>query len=1538
MGACGSRRWTAAWLFASVSFGASADELGLAVPVFRSLAAGADVRLTLPALEPGSTYALDAAILAGDLADGERVVAELALPGARSLTKTLHAGDPGIYVPFRIAAKRPADAPAPGGDRPALTLRRGPGGPERSIDATVQLVRLGGPEDAASFEAEPNDSHREANPLEIGRTVEGGADDVDYLDNREEGKRGLDWFRFEIASEEPSLVFFELDVLDRDVSMNLRVYAPDPAGGGGVTPFTEGKDPMEIVHDRERERYSKAITRIFRKGTYYLEVNANHPRYILRSCRYPSPPYADPATAVAVGCRYVMDVGDAWFAQIPREGHIYRRVQNMHETATRCTACHPSVFSTEPNLVAHRNGYPIAGKSNFRYVVERLYNSITPQYGPDRLWWQRFIAIPLQAQGKQGGILIDFERQISGLETGIVPRFGPFLRAVWSDRKDLPKDEVNGVMPLDSKFGFAWRDWRVLRECYRRTGDESYARAADRIKEIFVSPEAEKRIETLQDRMHIVLGLTLLGGGAGESNPYRARIEGEIERLMALQNADGGWHEEGKPGRPSAVYATGQMLYTLIEAGRRAAEDPRLKKGLDWLLSQQEPFGGWMQTTTHENFRTPMRETRYALMALASAYPRPGGPLQGMGNLDGGPARLPSPAAPPAALLADLENLWDVPADRRTEFTAALSALLDRPEPPVRAAAAAALGRVGGPEAARPLLARFRDPVKEAWRAAAWALRQLGNRGLNADPLRDALASPDPLVRRGAARVFAYQFQGMDQRLDIARVFVGLTADPDLLTRLQAIRTLRQWWYRTWDSELRALIVRTFIDRMAVPEETAAVRKNLSENMYILLDENIQSGGVHLEKNNRDVPAEITARTIEARKRIERDILLNPILSALASGGALQRKALLDSFDGSMFEGRAYARNPRGMLDVGNDREFGFYYAPEPSLLDRTLGALLAEEKDAGLLRRALQLAGFFEMAKHTPSDAALGAFLRLLTAESDGVRAAAREVVRKDLQLRAGSSGDVLERAARLVREGDAETRAALLTAVGRSHGVYVSAILRAAVQGVLDAQLKSEAASADLLPLVGTPLLDDAQALAVLRMSWQALRDRSAAEQIVVLEALAGRQGLVGCPQPAKEAFAIMEEAAVDPQVAVRERLFCLLGSLETFRKSRSAAFLLFAGLADESPVIRADSLKLARENEAVWNEEDAHEYVLKLLVDADPKIRKAALDAVGDRKLIAAVPRYAPRVKAVMDGDPALRSRAEALLREAGLDPAAVTADAEVAAPRLPEILFYRDRVNAFFYQKGRDGKFCAKCHATHTIFGLAETPPDGRALTDAEIVGNYRSILKVINTGDPEQSLVLRKPLSPFGQGQASEDSPTGITHVGGTRWPDGTSNKAYQAVLAFIRTARLPQAAARRAASTDSFTPENPPALAIDGNPDTFWHTEHVGASPGYPHELVVELDAPREVAGVTYVPRADAARGRVKQFEIRLSADGKTWGPPAARGEWANDALPKTVFVPQTRARYVKLRGLSEATNLPYMSAAELEVIVARENIELPHR
>ena len=291
------------------------------------------------------------------------------------------------------------------------------------------------------------------------------------------------------------------------------------------------------------------------------------------------------------------------------------RVVELRDTGTRCTACHPSSFSTEANLAAHRYGYPIRSRASFQYVIDRIANSITPLYGTDDLCWQRFIAIPLQAQGKQGGLLADFEREVSGRETPILERFGPFLKAAWEDRLDLPQDEQNGVVPLDSKFGFAWRDWRVLDELARRTGRADYAAAAAKVASILGDRAADKRIETLQDRIHRLHAWWLI-----DRDRFASKIRRETGALLAFQNPDGGWHETDDQPGPSAVYTTGQLTDVLLEVGL-PRDHPAIARAIRYLLSQQQDFGGWFQTTTHENFRTPMRETRYAVMALARAFP-----------------------------------------------------------------------------------------------------------------------------------------------------------------------------------------------------------------------------------------------------------------------------------------------------------------------------------------------------------------------------------------------------------------------------------------------------------------------------------------------------------------------------------------------------------------------------------------------------------------------------------------------------------------------------------------------------------------------------------------------------------------------------------------------------------------------------------------------------------------------------------------------------------------------------------------------------
>jgi hypothetical protein len=379
-----------------------------------------------------------------------------------------------------------------------------------------------------------------------------------------------------------------------------------------------------------------------------------------------------------------------------------------------------------------------------------------------------------------------------------------------------------------------------------------------------------------------------------------------------------------------------------------------------------------------------------------------------------------------------------------------------------------------------------------------------------------------------------------------------------------------------------------------------------------------------------------------------------------------------------------------------------------------------------------------------------------------------------------------------------------------------------------------------------------------------------------------------------------------------------------------------LLLAALADDEPALRRRGLTLASTKVGFLTRPDAQEYVKRLLVDPDSQVRLVALSTVEQHGLIRNDPALARRVKALAT-DPALNARALALLAANGLDPATVEPDVPLSRPRLLSFLTFRRKVNPVFYQAGEDKHACANCHANHTILRIAEADAAG-GFSGEQLMVNYNSALKVVNLGEPEASLILRKPRSPQGQGGSDPSSPTGLTHVGGPRW-ENAEHPAYRAILDWIREASSSAAtqAGTEKLAADSYSPNYEPERAGDGDLSTIWHTEFVGATPGYPHELVVDLGAPRRIEGLLYIPRQDSPNGRVKDFEVRASDDGKTWSLPLAKGQWNNDPTFKHVALPGSLARYVQLRGLSEVEGRPVMSAAELSVDTSSQKDTTAH-
>src|SRR5262249_55773777 len=190
---------------------------------------------------------------------------------------------------------------------------------------------------------------------------------------------------------------------------------------------------------------------------------------------------------------------------------------------------------------------------------------------------------------------------------------------------------------------------------------------------------------------------------------------------------------------------------------------------------------------------------------------------------------------------------------------------------------------------------------------------------------------------------------------------------------------------------------------------------------------------------------------------------------------------------------------------------------------------------------------------------------------------------------------------------------------------------------------------------------------------------------------------------------------------------------------------------GLADDSPTIRLQCLRLGATNVDLWKRAETLEYILRLLIDPDRKIRAEALAILERHPQSASEPRIQRRLRSVMSApDVELAHKAESMLRANGRDPAMITPDVAAQMPRMLSFGYFQREVNPIFYQPGPDGEYCAKCHVNHTILRLAESPAPGKTLSLEETLLNYNSALKVINVGDPEQSLVLRKPRSPSGQ--------------------------------------------------------------------------------------------------------------------------------------------------------------------------------------------
>ena len=878
-------------------------------------AASGEIRsqvVRLDKLKPGETYSLlfsvdSPEVLGPDarlqvaLVDGGRVVSQ----------KTLHAGDPDLYVLFRTA----------GSGRSELRIAA------QGISPGRYSLQVNSWPESSSWKQGPNHSWQEASPMALGQTVFAANDEVEYLPLPETPRKEVvnaseDWYRFRFDSPRPKLVFFQVELTDRDdlpvdVSLFRRV-------DGKLEAYTEGQDPVAAPHEVQALPGNKFAPRVLKdNGLYYVRVRANHPEYKLRTRVYEAPPYSDPHEAVRTAVDYIMGAGDSWFANTPRRGGAFDRISGVHQETSLCVACHASHFSQRAQLYAVANGYPVVQRQQLQFLEERFYNNPRPFYGFETQGdqkqgavWSRVISAPANVLSRMSVLTSLFEERVSheshpAYHDGIAQ----YLNLYYAGRDQLPPDETNGNTPLVSTFEVAWYSWKTTKDA--------------RLPAMIAQGESKN----LVDLCYQTLALADI-----DRNKYEVQIRKNADRILALQRPDGQWSMRFDPAEPEVEFQTGHALWALASAGV-PVDHPQVQRAIKYLLNRQQPFGGWMDPRqSFENFKTPFRETQFAVLALSTYYP-----LKAHHKGWDAPEAA-SLSTEPAKMLEQLDQIWDRPSDA---VLGQIEAAAESNDALIRQAAAEALGRLALPSSMPRLVKLLSDPSKLVQRTAAWSLRQVyGNHPETGDgPLLAALGSGNARSRWGATRVFAHHFAALAGRTELIEALERLVADPAIAVRMQAIRGLWQSWFWNADARVRGGIEDTLLAGLA-REQHPWIASNLRAAIYNLADENIRylyNNWVALlgRPDDRD-------RAIRGRLAVESQ-LAGKFAAVLTQGPDAQKKQLLSALAdlplrrGDVYDVTADLSKPAPLVysRIGNDIEQIAFFGTTADGLSKALLPLL---------------------------------------------------------------------------------------------------------------------------------------------------------------------------------------------------------------------------------------------------------------------------------------------------------------------------------------------------------------------------------------------------------------------------------------------------------------------------------------------------------------------------------------------------------------------------------------------------------------------
>jgi HEAT repeat protein len=1392
--------------------------------VGRSVRAGqtaaSDVRtIELGKAEAGALYAVTIAVKDPARLQGEDAVQVTVRDAEGTVeSKWLHAADLDLYLTLQPRKAGPVSvalAATPGVRVPEMVTRM----------SRIPEPRGNTAQHRGLIAAAPNPTWQTAQPFELGETIFGTSDERPYAPSKHEDAyaamlKGFQWFRFIYRGAQPKLVYFVLNVTDRDVPLDVDLFQAGKNADGqpDVVPFTDGEFVYKIEATQNYPGLYKFRTRVVQPGhEYYVRVAANHPAYQLHTYEYAAGPNRDPHEAVRAGMDFLVNMGDSWLSNTPRRGAVALRTTMQHSETQLCIACHPSQFTTRGYLKAVENGYAPTQRAGLEFLTDRIYNNARPLYGEENTNWVRIIYTARTEASRLPLIVHAFEQNV----THDAPRpkfdlpYAEYLKIHYKGVTTLPGDEADGCEPDVSPFEIATQSWHTFDLAFRESGQADWAAERDHVEQLALAAEPKNVIDASWKIMFL-----------SEIDPkkYAPRIDALIDKLYEYETPEGAWpYAFDKKAKPADFISYNAVL-ALAEAGRRPETDTHLAIAVKAMLAAQRPEGSWEGDPVYQGFNTPFRATQFAVMALSTLYP---GPTKTK-NWDAGyaapPSRLASNDLP--LVLEQLDQYWDLaPEEQLRQIRAVLE---NSDQPLAREAAARALGHMADPGAVPVLIKGLGDSTKMVQNASAYALRMVLSRRQDEAPqgrklLAAALASPDARTRWGAARVFNQHFRELTNDPQLLAALEHALSDPVPYVRFEAAGGVWRWYY--WQVDTPA-VRRGTLEALATrlnTEHDSMVRRGLEESIYDLLDENTGYLSAWVRASGQDEDRKKISDGYEAVARDQAEVLAK----VLREGTPLGREGILNAMWD--FHIRHYAlpklkadtvsiglpavltKYVTGVPDlhrpgyeyppyreaveftydvhnrffqtrVGNDSDLiHFFKSSGPELEDALLACL--QGADDPMKMEVLK-------AGSTLSEAGDARFtlaaLNLSQDKSAEVRQTVRYVYeggqRGILKLDAAApDAQLVDKIVEILRHGDEDSQAVALPLLAalpegspweREPGVTES------LRGLLEqeprpknyAQVLDAASSfASLMrePKLQQQVLDglnspdaDVQRAAV-RICFEHFLKDSQSEAMV-------KAAFV---KLTPEAMDILMEEAGNPRFLVR-RLGVSGGAV-----SQDQDFL------DRNAAVAR--IKKPLEYPLVVD------MVMAALLNKDANVSAAAMDTLLKVKGVEQRPDFHDAMEKLQDSsNPRLKRIAASVLQGKKLGEALK----DVQPGSVLDFRYFVTKVEPILAKQGSDGKACVYCHASHVIFKLVP-PNDEGVFSDQDSEENYKYAMRVVNIAEPDKSLILIKPTRPTDS--AGDVGNYLATHNGGQRWEGNESSDSYRTILQWIRGARMDTQAAAR---------------------------------------------------------------------------------------------------------------------------------------------